>query len=146
MNKTLLKRIASVATELDYAGFTKEAKYMDSVLLKLSHAEMENLGMGDLEAEPGRNLGMGDFKAEPGKNMPTHDEKFKVYKSFDEDHYPHDYEILLISARSEEEAVRIIDDYKNWEAKYFSYPEEMPMASLTNKPGVIWSNPRTSIL
>lgn len=35
--KNLLKRIASVATELDYAGFTKEAKQMDSILLKLAN-------------------------------------------------------------------------------------------------------------
>jgi len=127
MNKTLLKRIASVATELDYAGFTKEAKYMDSVLLKLSQAEMENLGMGDLEAEP-------------GKNTPSRNENFKVYKSFDEVLFPYDYEILLISARSEEEAVSIIEDKEKEQSDRYSYPEEMPMASLTNKPGIIWSN------
>ncbi len=34
--KNLLIKIASIATELDYAGLTKEAKQMDSVLLKLA--------------------------------------------------------------------------------------------------------------
>lgn len=34
--KNLLKRIASVATELDYAGLTKEAKQMDLILVKLA--------------------------------------------------------------------------------------------------------------
>ena len=37
MNKhNLLKRIASVATELDMKGFTKEAKHLDSMLLRLA--------------------------------------------------------------------------------------------------------------
>ena len=34
--KNLLIKIASIATELDYAGLTKEAKQMDSILLKLA--------------------------------------------------------------------------------------------------------------
>ena len=37
MNKhNLLKRIASVATDLDMKGFTKEAKHLDSMLLRLA--------------------------------------------------------------------------------------------------------------
>jgi hypothetical protein len=35
--KNLLKRIASVATELDYAGLTKEAKALDNIMLKLAN-------------------------------------------------------------------------------------------------------------
>jgi len=46
-----MRKIASVATELDYAGLTKEAKAMDSILLKL--AEEEN-GMSDREKLPGK--------------------------------------------------------------------------------------------
>jgi hypothetical protein len=37
----LLKRIASVATELDMKGFTKEAKHLDAMLLKLASENME---------------------------------------------------------------------------------------------------------
>ena len=44
MNKNLLKRIASVATELDQFGFTKEAKSLDLILLKLAQEEMEGFG------------------------------------------------------------------------------------------------------
>ena len=35
--KNLLIKIASIATELDYAGLTKEAKQMDSILMKLAN-------------------------------------------------------------------------------------------------------------
>ena len=56
MNKTLLKRIASVATELDYAGFTKEAKYMDSVLLKLSQEQPEEQPKVNLEFQSDEEL------------------------------------------------------------------------------------------
>jgi len=35
--KNLLIKIASIATELDYTGFTKEAKQMDLILLKLAN-------------------------------------------------------------------------------------------------------------
>ena len=42
MNKhNLLKKIASVATELDMKGFTKEAKHLDVMLLKLASENME---------------------------------------------------------------------------------------------------------
>ena len=44
MNKNLLKRIASVATELDQFGFTREAKSLDLILLKLAQEEMEGFG------------------------------------------------------------------------------------------------------
>ena len=47
MNKNLLKRIASVATELDQSGFTREAKNMDLILLKLAQEEMEGFEMDD---------------------------------------------------------------------------------------------------
>ncbi len=39
--KNILIKIASIATELDYAGLTKEAKQMDSILLKLAKTKME---------------------------------------------------------------------------------------------------------
>lgn len=35
-NHSLLTKIASVANELDYAGFTKEAKALDNMMLKLA--------------------------------------------------------------------------------------------------------------
>ena len=42
MNKhNLMRRVASVATELDVKGFTKEAKELDSILLKLANSAME---------------------------------------------------------------------------------------------------------
>lgn len=47
MNKNLLKRIASVATELDQSGFTREAKSLDLILLKLAQEEMEGFKMDD---------------------------------------------------------------------------------------------------
>ena len=47
MNKNLLKRIASVATELDQFGFTREAKSLDLILLKLAQEEMEGFEMDD---------------------------------------------------------------------------------------------------
>ncbi len=37
MNKNLLKRIASVATELDQFGFTREAKSLDAIFMKLAN-------------------------------------------------------------------------------------------------------------
>ena len=36
-----MRRVASVATELDVKGFTKEAKHLDSILLKLANSAME---------------------------------------------------------------------------------------------------------
>jgi hypothetical protein len=53
MNKhNLMRKIASVATELDYAGLTKEAKTMDSILLKLaSGPEDENYGDPNLKSD-----------------------------------------------------------------------------------------------
>ncbi len=48
MNKhNLLKRIASVATELDQSGFTKEAKNMDLILLKLAQSPVAAPGSDD---------------------------------------------------------------------------------------------------
>ena len=48
MNKhNLLKRIASVATELDVKGFTKEAKNMDLILLKLAQSPVAAPGSDD---------------------------------------------------------------------------------------------------
>jgi hypothetical protein len=48
MNKhNLLKRIASVATELDYVGLTKEAKTMDLILLKLAQSPVAAPGSDD---------------------------------------------------------------------------------------------------
>jgi len=47
MNKNLLKRIASVATELDQFGFTREAKALDLILLKLAQEKMEGFKMDD---------------------------------------------------------------------------------------------------
>jgi len=47
MNKhNLMRKIASVATELDYVGFTKEAKKMDLMLLKLAQEEMQDIHQG----------------------------------------------------------------------------------------------------
>ena len=63
MNKNLLKRIASVATELDQSGFTKEAKNMDLILLKLAQEEMEDANQGNLDNE---DNGMGDAKKKLG--------------------------------------------------------------------------------
>jgi len=53
MNKhNLMRKIASVATELDYAGLTKEAKTMDSILLKLaSGPEDEDYGDPNLKSD-----------------------------------------------------------------------------------------------
>lgn len=45
MNKKLIADLASIATELDVKGFTKEAKTMDNVLIKV--AQMSNEGMSD---------------------------------------------------------------------------------------------------
>ena len=47
MNKNLLKRIASVATELDQSGFTKEAKSLDLILLKLAQSPVAAPGSDD---------------------------------------------------------------------------------------------------
>jgi len=48
MNKhNLLKRIASVATELDVKGFTKEAKSLDLILLKLAQSPVAAPGSDD---------------------------------------------------------------------------------------------------
>ena len=52
MNKNLLKRIASVATELDQFGFTKEAKSLDLILLKLAQEEMDDSGPEKDEERP----------------------------------------------------------------------------------------------
>ncbi len=41
--KNILIKIASIATELDYAGLTKEAKQMDSILLKLAKTKIRRL-------------------------------------------------------------------------------------------------------
>ena len=59
MNKhTLMRKIASVATELDYVGLTKEAKKMDLMLLKLAQSPV---------AAPGSDDDGNDF---PEKNNP----------------------------------------------------------------------------
>lgn len=47
MNKNLLKQIASVATELDVKGFTKEAKSLDLILLKLAQSPVAAPGSDD---------------------------------------------------------------------------------------------------
>ena len=47
MNKNLLKRIAAVATELDQSGFTKEAKSLDLILLKLAQSPVAAPGSDD---------------------------------------------------------------------------------------------------
>ena len=39
--KNLLSKIASVATELDYAGFAKEAKHLDDMLIKIAYEDTE---------------------------------------------------------------------------------------------------------
>ncbi len=59
MNKhNLMRKIASVATELDYVGLTKEAKKMDLMLLKLAQSPV---------AAPGSDDDGNDF---PEKNNP----------------------------------------------------------------------------
>ena len=48
MNKhNLMRKIASVATELDYVGLTKEAKTMDLMLLKLAQSAVAAPGSDD---------------------------------------------------------------------------------------------------
>jgi hypothetical protein len=49
MNKKLIADLASIATELDVKGFTKEAKTMDNVLIKV--AQMSNEGMSDQDMD-----------------------------------------------------------------------------------------------
>ncbi len=64
MNKhNLLKRLASVATELDQSGFIREAKNMDLILLKLAQEEMEDANQGNLDNE---DNGMEDVKKKLG--------------------------------------------------------------------------------
>jgi len=66
MNKhNLMKKMASIATELDYAGFTKEAKTVDQIFLKLSMEDMPE--MNEFQ------LAEGDYGY--GKNQ-EHQEKF----------------------------------------------------------------------
>jgi len=61
MNKhNLMKKIASVATELDVNGFPKEAKKMDLMLLKLAQEEMEDIYKGyfgkDIEMQDNKDI------------------------------------------------------------------------------------------
>ena len=58
MDKNMLKRIASVATELDKSGFTKEAKSLDLILLKLAQVEMDDNGMDDIGMD---DIGMDEY-------------------------------------------------------------------------------------
>jgi hypothetical protein len=51
-----MRKIAFVATELDYAGLTKEAKKMDLMLLKLAQEEMPKYNLPE-EEEPMINRG-----------------------------------------------------------------------------------------
>jgi len=55
-----MKKIASVATELDVNGFPKEAKKMDLMLLKLAQEEMEDIYKGyfgkDIEMQDNKDI------------------------------------------------------------------------------------------
>lgn len=128
MNKSLLKRIASVATELDMKGFTKEAKTVDLMLLKLAQEGMEGIGMGDAEVKP----------QESTLSDNSESNKFKVYQAIDLTFYPYEYQIVLLSARNEDEAYKIIKTYsadREWGIK------ELPMMAPQNAgPGVLWDN------
>lgn len=128
MNKSLLKRIASVATELDMKGFTKEAKTVDLMLLKLAQEGMEGIGMGDVEVKPQENTLSDNSKSD----------KFKVYQAIDLTLYPYEYQIVLLSARNEDEANQIIKTYaddREWGIK-----ELRMMAPQDAGPGVLWDN------
>ena len=125
MNKSLLKRIASVATELDMKGFTKEAKTVDLMLLKLAQEGMEGIGMGDAEVNPQENTLSDNSESD----------KFKVYQAIDSTAYPYDYQIVLLSARNEDEAYQIIKTYSadgEWGIK-----ELRMMAPQNAGPGVL---------
>ena len=129
MNKNLLKRIASVATELDMKGFTKEAKTVDLMLLKLAQEGMEGIGMGDAEVKPQEKT-LSD-NSESGK--------FKVYQAVDLSDWPHETEIVLISARNEDEVNAILKKYgkhQEW-GKITELPMMIPQST---GPRVLWSH------
>ena len=143
MNKSLLKRIASVATELDMKGFTKEAKTVDLMLLKLAQEEYENVYQGYFDNKDfgKEEIGMGDAEVKPQENTLSDNsksDKFKVYQAIDLTLYPYEYQIVLLSARNEDEAYKIIKTYSadgEWEIK------EIPMMAPQNAgPGVLWDN------
>ncbi len=135
MNKSLLKRIASVATELDMKGFTKEAKTVDLMLLKLAQEGMEGIGMGDAEVNPQENTLSDNSESD----------KFKVYQAIDSTAYPYDYQIVLLSARNEDEAHEVMNKYSDeflsenddsrWEIKEMRMPAPQNVG-----PMVLWSN------
>lgn len=122
MNKKLIADLASIATELDVKGFTKEAKTMDNVLIRV--AQMSNEGMSD------QDMDEIDIKFKAGKEKAKQILKDMMYggdlyDSLDqlEDQFLGEQEKLknIISTADD----YLYDDLENFYGKVQKFLEEM---------------------
>ena len=105
------------------------------MLLKLAQEGMEGIGMGDAEVKP----------QEKTLSDNSESNKFKVYQAIDLAQYPYDHQIVLLSARNEDEAHQIIETYTDeflgeYIPREWGIKETRKKAPQDAGPGVLWSN------
>ena len=98
MNKNLLKQIASVATELDVKGFTKEAKSLDLILLKLAQSPVAAPGSDDDGGYNGVNEVI-EFLEKMGESNYNIQKVKEGLNFINEEPYVHNYKIHLMGQK-----------------------------------------------
>lgn len=155
MNKNLLKRIASVATELDQFGFTREAKSLDLILLKFAQEEYENVYQGYFDNKDFGKKEKGDKEKEVpievddeilealGISMDEYNKerkpRIKRYFNIYQAEHLLDNQTLLLSARDRDEAKRIVEQYTGSGVKWF-FKQLRMMAPQVAAPGVLFDS------